>query len=83
MVRERWSRTVKNMLLEGEQVLHSNLNVIYLYATSVQDIQERYDYQKSLLEYVIKLGVKDKKEIRWKEVAPVFSPKTSIVLVWN
>lgn len=69
LVRERWARTVKIMLLEGEQ-----------------DIQERYDYQKYLLEYVIKLGVKDKKEIRWKEVAPVFAPKTSSVLsqdFWN
>ena len=66
LVRERWTRFVKYMLLEGDQ-----------------DIQERYDYQKSLLEYVIKLGVKDKKEIRWKEVAPVFAPKTSAVLVLN
>jgi len=63
LVRERWVRTVKVMLLEGEQ-----------------DPQEKFEYQKSLLEYVIKMGVKDKREIRWKEVAPAFAPKTSAVL---
>eukprot|EP00090_Calanus_glacialis_P012502 TRINITY_DN21084_c0_g1_i1.p1 TRINITY_DN21084_c0_g1~~TRINITY_DN21084_c0_g1_i1.p1 ORF type:complete len:552 (+),score=215.42 TRINITY_DN21084_c0_g1_i1:45-1700(+) len=63
LVRERWNRTVKVLLLEGEQ-----------------DPQEKFEYQKYLLEYVIKMGVKDKKEIRWKEVAPAFAPKTSAVL---
>jgi len=63
LVRERWTRTVKVMLLEGEQ-----------------DPEAKFEYQKHLLEYVIKMEVFDKKEIRWKDVAPAFSPKTSAVL---
>ena len=47
----------------------------------VQDPETMYEYQRSLLEHVRKMGVKDRREIRWKEVASDFSPKTSAVLV--
>jgi len=69
LVRERWNRSVKMMLLED-----------------VQDPETMYEYQRSLLEHVRKMGVKDRREIRWKEVASDFSPKTSAVLsqdFWN
>merc|ERR1719508_726808 len=51
-----------------------------------QELETVYEYQKSLLDYVLKTGVKDRKEIRWKEVAKAFAPKTSSVLsqdFWN
>merc|ERR1719508_111496 len=51
-----------------------------------QELETIYEYQKSLLDHVLKMGVKDRKEIRWKEVAKVFAPKTSSVLsqdFWN
>ena len=63
MVRERWIRTLKIMLLER------------------QEPEAVYEYQRSLLDYVLRKGFKDRKEIRWKEVAQDFSPKTSAVLV--
>merc|ERR1719508_49855 len=51
-----------------------------------QEPETIYEYQKSLLGFVLQMGVKDRKEIRWKEVAKVFAPKTSSVLsqdFWN
>jgi len=69
LVRERWNRSVKMMLLESEQ-----------------EPEAVYEYQRSLLEYVLRMGVKERREIRWKEVAKDFHPKTSAVLsqdFWN
>jgi len=65
LVRERWLRTVKVTLMEGDDL---NLQ------------QDRQVYRKELLQYILDLGVMDKKEIRWKEVATHFYPKTSSML---
>jgi len=51
-----------------------------------QEPETIYEYQKSLLGFVLQMGVTDRKEIHWKEVAKVFAPKTSSVLsqdFWN
>jgi len=61
--RERWNRTVKVMLLEGDQ-----------------DPMERFEYEQSLLELILKMNVKDRKEIRWKDIACNFPKKTSSAL---
>ena len=53
---------------------------------SEQEVETVYQYRKSLLEHVIRLGVSDRRQIRWKEVATHFHPKTSGVLnqdFWN
>jgi len=66
LVRERWSRTVKVMLLEGEE--------------GDDPAKNRLEYRKELLQFLLILGVTDRKEIRWKEVATHFYPKTSSML---
>jgi len=69
LVRERWNRKLKVMLLENEE-----------------DTEAVFGYHRSLLEHVAALGVKERKEIRWKEVAKTFHPKTSSALsqdFWN
>jgi len=65
LVRERWLRTVKVILLEGDDL----------------DLQQdRHEYRKKLLRHLLDSGVTDRKEIRWKEVATYFYPKTSAML---
>jgi len=65
LVRERWLRTVKVILLEGDDL----------------DLQQdRHEYRKDLLRHILNSKVTDRKEIRWKEVATHFYPKTSAML---
>ena len=44
------------------------------------DPEETWTYRRQLLEYIIRLGVTDRREIRWKEVALEFPSKTSAAL---
>ena len=39
------------------------------------------NHRRELLEHIIRLGVTDRREIRWKEVAMDFPNKTSAALV--
>jgi len=51
-----------------------------------QEVEVTYSYRKRLIEHVMRLNVGDKREIRWKEVAQHFPPKTSSMLsqdFWN
>ena len=66
LVRERWLRTVKVILMEGEDLDQDH---------------DRHKYRKELLLHILNSGVTDRKEIRWKEVATHFYPKTSAMLV--
>jgi len=65
LVRERWLRTVKVILMEGEDLDQDH---------------DRHKYRKELLLHILNSGVTDRKEIRWKEVATHFYPKTSAML---
>jgi len=63
LLRERWNRKLKVMLLENEE-----------------DPEAVFEYRINLLEHVAGLGVKDKKEIIWKDVAKTYTHKTSSAL---
>ena len=45
------------------------------------DPEETWRYRRDLLEHIIRLGVTDRREIRWREVAQHFQPKPSSALV--
>ena len=42
---------------------------------------DEINHRRELLEHIIRLGVTDRREIRWKEVALNFPNKTSAALV--
>ena len=44
------------------------------------DPEETWTYRRQLLEHIIRLGVTDRRKIRWKEVALEFPSKTSAAL---
>ena len=44
------------------------------------DPEETRTYRRHLLEHIIRLGVTDRRQIRWKEVALEFPSKTSAAL---
>lgn len=46
-----------------------------------QDAESTWRHRKSLLEHVANLGVADRREIRWAEVADHFRPVTAAALV--
>ena len=57
------------------------MKVILLEGDDLDLQQDRHEYRKELLRHILDSEVTDRKEIRWKEVATHFYPKTSAMLV--